>query len=128
MIQFYLCKTAEQYLLCQKLQKRVEGHSDPLGFPTVYGVSPEGRIIGFTSTSTEYGVVISGPTVIDPYFTPRLKYGQEQIKAHESALRSFGVTEYLFSVRKDNTKMLQAVSELTAYDEDEDCYWYKRTI
>lgn len=129
MFKFYMCSTPEQYTMCALLQQRLEGTSDSLGFPTVYGIDSEGNLRGFTSTNTEFGAVISGPTVIDPYFKPRLKYAQEQIKAYEAALRSFGVTEYLFSVDKVNTKMLQTVERagLVPYDEDENSYWYKKS-
>ncbi len=129
MINFYLCVTEDQYRNCSELQFRIEGKTDKLGFPTVYGADSEGNLLGFTSTNTEFGCIISGPTVIDPRFKPRLKYAQEQIKAYEATLRSFGVTEYLFSVDKINSKMLQTVEKamLSPYDEDETSYWYKKS-
>ena len=128
-MQFYLCINETQYELCRQFQQRIEGIQVELGFPTVYGADSLGNLLGFTSTNTEFGCVISGPTVIDPYFKPRLKYAQEQIKAYESSLRSFGVTEYLFSVDKINTRMLQTVERagLVPYDEDETSYWYKKS-
>ncbi len=129
-MQFYLCTTEGQYELCRQLQQRIDGYIDPLGFPTVYGMSDDGNVIGFTSTNTEQGAIISGPTVIDPDFKPRLKYAQEQIKAHEFVLAKYGVTEYLFSVEKTNEKMLRTVQAagFTPYDEDDKLYWYKKEV
>ncbi len=128
-MKFRICCSENEYQACKEFQQRIEGTQVELGFPTVYGADSLGNLLGFTSTSTEFGCVISGPTVIDPILKPRLKYAQEQIKVYESALRRFGVTEYLFSVDKNNTKMLQTVEKagLSHYDEDETSYWYKKS-
>src|SRR5215471_7413762 len=129
-IVFLVCQTPEEYEKCSEFQERIDGSREVLGFPTVYGLDHYGNLLGFVSTNTDYGCIQVISLVVDPALKPRYAYAKALIDALGVILQRFGVTEYLFSIAKDNDRMFQATSAqgLTPYGQDEQFYWYRRVL
>ena len=129
-MKWQVCTSPADYARCSDFQYEVEGTRDKLGYPCVLAENTDGTMRGFISTNSDYGVVLSGPMVIDPKYRPRLPFARDLVTLYHYALKEAGVTSYFFSVEKENTKMLEAVAGigLTPYSEDVQRFWYKQTI
>lgn len=129
-IEFRLVETPEEYNRLRQLQHEIEGFSDELDYPTVYGYDlTKKRIVGFISTHVDSNnTLIAGPMVNDPAYKPRYEYAWAQVQAYDSVMSSLQIKQYLFSIERTNMKMFQAAASIgmMPYAMTETHYWYAR--
>ncbi len=122
--------SSTKYKVVMSEKDRLDCHSImeddyELFYPTIIAVR-KGKPIGVLSTSRTDGEYFASPMVSNSPFTCVGLY-----KLYESVLKDIGVKYYLFSVEKDNAKMINTIERLfkiKAYAEIDNLLCYIRRL
>ncbi len=118
--EYKIASTYDEYVDCHNLMCKDE----ELSYPTVMAVR-NGKAIGMISTARGKENLFATPMIAKSIFVCIGLY-----ELYEQTLSNIGVTHYLFSIEKENTKMINTVERLfdikPFYEEDKLLFYVRR--
>jgi len=119
--EYKIASTHDEYADCHGIMDKDE----ELGYPTVMAIR-NGEVIGMISTRWGEQNLIASPLIANSVFTCM---GLSEL--YDNTLINMGVTHYLFSVEKDNKRMIKVIErffKIKPYTETDNLLWYVRRL